>query len=133
MDIFVSLRNIDSLGNEVVNSGALTEKFPISQGWLRASLRKTDDELSTEYKPYYTFDEFQKLVPGEVYCLDIEIWDSAIVVAKGNRLLLEIGSQNQSGCALLTQTGDDRVWDADITLYTGDEFDSYLLLPIIPN
>lgn len=64
--------------------------------------------------------------------MDIEIWDSAIVVAKGNRLLLEIGSQNQSGCALLTQTGDDRVWDADITLYTGDEFDSYLLLPIIP-
>lgn len=132
MDIFVSLRNIDSLGNEVVNSGALTEKFPISQGWLRASLRKTDVELSTEYKPYYTFDEVQKLVPGEVYCLDIEIWDSAIVVAKGNRLLLEIGSQNQSGCALLTQTGDDRGWDADITLYTGDEFDSYLLLPIIP-
>ncbi|MNW65624.1 hypothetical protein D3C74_440210 [compost metagenome] len=85
-----------------------------------------------EYKPYYSFDEIQKLIPGEVYPLDIEIWDSAIVVAKGNRLLLEIGSQNQSGCALLTQTADDRVWEADVTLYTGDEFDSYLLLPIIP-
>ncbi|OMD45707.1 acyl esterase [Paenibacillus borealis] len=132
MDIFVSLRNIDPLGNEVVNSGALTDQFPISQGWLRASLRKTDDQISAEYKPYYSFDEIQKLIPGEVYPLDIEIWDSAIVVAKGNRLLLEIGSQNQSGCALLTQTADDRVWEADVTLYTGDEFDSYLLLPIIP-
>ncbi|OKP85998.1 acyl esterase [Paenibacillus helianthi] len=132
MDIFVSLRNIDPQGNEVVNSGAQTEKFPISQGWLRASLRKTDDELSTEYKPYYTFDEVQKLVPGRIYPLEIEIWDSAMVVAKGNRLLLEIGSQNQSGCALLTQTADDRIWEADVTLYTGDEFDSYLLLPIIP-
>ncbi|MEK5029461.1 CocE/NonD family hydrolase [Paenibacillus sp. FSL M7-1046] len=132
MDIFVSLRNIDPLGNEVVNSGALTDHFPISQGWLRASLRKTDDQISAEYKPYYSFDEIQKLIPGEVYPLDIEIWDSAIVVAKGNRLLLEIGSQNQSGCALLTQTADDRVWEADVTLYTGDEFDSYLLLPIIP-
>lgn len=132
MDIFVSLRNIDPLGNEVVNSGALTDQFPISQGWLRASLRKTDDQISAEYKPYYSFDEIQKLIPGEVYPLDIEIWDSAIVVAKGNRLLLEIGSQNQSGCALLTQTADDRVWEADVTLYTGDEYDSYLLLPVIP-
>lgn len=132
MDIFVTLRNIDSLGKEVVNSGALTEKSPISQGWLRASLRKTNDELSTDYKPYYAFDEFQKLVPGEVYPLDIEIWDSAIVIAKGNRLLLEIGSQSQSGCALITQTGDDRVWEADVTIHTGDEFDSYLMLPIIP-
>ncbi|WP_342439517.1 CocE/NonD family hydrolase [Paenibacillus sp. FSL L8-0436] len=132
IDIFVSLRNIDPLGNEVVNSGALTDQFPISQGWLRASLRKTNDQISAEYKPYYSFDEIQKLIPGEVYPLDIEIWDSAIVVAKGNRLLLEIGSQNQSGCALLTQTADDRVWEADVTLYTGDEFDSYLLLPIIP-
>lgn len=132
MDIFVSLRNIDQNGNEVVNSGALTENFPISQGWLRASLRKIDEKLSTEYKPYYTFDEVEKLIPGKIYPLDIEIWDSAIVLAKEHRLLLEIGSQNQSGCALITQTGDDRIWDADVTIYTGGEFESHLLLPIIP-
>lgn len=70
----MSLRNIDPQGNEVPNSGALTENFPISQGWLRASLRKADEKLSTEYKPYYTFDEVQKLIPGKVYPLDIEIW-----------------------------------------------------------
>ncbi|PXV95914.1 hypothetical protein C8E03_101545 [Lachnotalea glycerini] len=132
MDIFVSLRNIDSLGHEVVNSGANSNEFPISQGWLRASLRKIDDKLSTDYKPYYTFDEEQKLIPGEAYPLEIEIWDSAIVIPKGNRLLLEIGSQSQSGCALFTQTGDDRIWDADVTIYTGGQFDSYLMLPIIP-
>ncbi|MDQ0497039.1 putative CocE/NonD family hydrolase [Paenibacillus brasilensis] len=132
MDIFVSLRNINPQGKEVVNSGALTENFPISQGWLRASLRKLDEELSTEYKPYYAFDEVQKLIPGKVYPLDIEIWDSSVVLSKGHRLLLEIGSQNQSGCALLMQTSDDRNWDADTTIYTGGKYASYLLLPVIP-
>ncbi|MHB8076290.1 CocE/NonD family hydrolase [Desulfosporosinus fructosivorans] len=131
MDIFVSLRNIDPQGNEVVNSGALSEAFPISKGWLRASLRKTDEKRSTEYKPYYTFDESQKLTPHEVYPLDIEIWDSAIVFDKGHRLLIEIGSQSQCGCFML-ETGDDRIWDADVTIYTGEKFESYLLLPIIP-
>jgi uncharacterized protein len=131
MDIFVSLRNIDPEGNEVVNSGALSELFPISKGWLRASLRKTDENLSTEYKPYYTFDEVQKLIPGEPYPLEIEIWDSAIVLAKGHRLLLEIGSQSQSGFFML-ETGEDRIWDADVTLYTGGKFDTHLLLPVIP-
>lgn len=113
MDIFVSLRNIDSQGNEVLNSGALSESFPISKGWLRAFLRKVDEKLSTEYKPYYTFDEVQKLVSGEVYLLDIEIWDSAIVLGQGHRLILEIGSQSQSGCFMM-ETGDDRIWDADV-------------------
>jgi len=131
MDIFVSLRNIDPQGDEVVNSGALSEFFPISKGWLRASLRKIDEKRSTEYKPYYIFDEVQKLTPGEVYPLDIEIWDSAIVLNKGHRLLLEIGSQSQSGCFML-ETGDDRIWDANVTIYTGEKFESYLLLPIIP-
>lgn len=131
MDIFVSLRNIDPQGNEVIHSGALSEFFPISKGWLRASLRKTDKKLSTEYKPYYTFDEIQKLTPCEAYPLDIEIWDSAIVLNKGHRLLLEIGSQSQSGCFML-ETGEDRIWDADVTIYSGGSFDSYLLLPIIP-
>lgn len=132
IDIFVTLRNLDPQGNEVVNSGCFTEDYPISQGWLRASLRKTDEEKSTEYKPYYNFDEVQKLTPGNIYPLDIEIWDSAIVLGKGHRILLEIGSQDQSGCAFFMHTGADRIWDADVTIHTGGDFESYLLLPIIP-
>ena len=132
MDIFVSLRNIDPDGKEVVNSGLNTENFPISQGWLRASLRKLDETKSTPWKPYYAFDEIQKLDPGEPYPLEIELWDSAIVLREGHTLLVEVGSQIQSGCGLTTQTGDDRVWDADVTLLAGGRYDSHLLLPITP-
>ena len=132
MDVFVSLRNIGPDGQEVVNSGSNTSDFPISQGWLRASLRKLDEQESTEYKPIYAYDEVQKLTPNRAYPLEIELWDSAMVVAAGHSLLLEIGSQNQSGCGMTTQTAEGRIWDADVTLHTGGEYDTHLLLPIIP-
>lgn len=132
LDVFVSLRHLDAHGQEVVNRGSNTANFPISQGWLRASLRKLDPAQSTPTKPYYAYDEVQPLVPGQPYPLEIELWDSAMLVPAGHSLLLEVGSQNQSGCGITTQWAEDRTWDADATLYTGGEYDSHLLLPIIP-
>lgn len=131
MDIFITLRNIGANGKEVVGNGCYTRNYPVSQGWLRASLRKTDDELSTEYKPCYLYNEIQKLKPGRIYPLDIEIWDSAILFDIGNCLVLEIGSRDQSGCSLLMHTGEDRIWDADVTVHTGGENLTHLLLPLI--
>ena len=132
LDVFVSLRNIGPDGEEVVNAGSNTPDYPISQGWLRASLRKLDETRSTPEKPWYAFDEVQPLTPGEPYPLEVELWDSAIVLRAGHRLLLEVGSHIQSGCGLTTQTGDDRVWDADATLHTGGRYDAHLLLPVTP-
>lgn len=132
MDIFVSLRQLDAEGREVTHEGANAEDYPVSQGWLKASLRHTDPARSTPSKPFYTFDRIEKLVPGTPYALDIELWDSAAVIAAGHSLLLEIGSQNQSGAGLQLQTADDREWGADVTLHTGGRFDSHLLLPVIP-
>lgn len=133
MDIFVSLRHIDAEGVEIVNDGSNIGNAPIAQGWLRASLRKLDPQKSTDQKPYYSFDEVQKIESNKPYPLEIELWDAAMVVKKGHSLLIEIGSQNQSGCAYFLQTSDDRNWDADVTIHTGGKFDSYLQLPIIPS
>jgi len=51
-DIFIVLRVFSRNGNEVVFQGALDPHTPISQGWLRASHRKLDPELSTPYRPH---------------------------------------------------------------------------------
>lgn len=131
MDIFATLRNLAPDGKEVLNAGCYTIDYPVSQGWLRASLRKIDEVNSTEYHPEYKFDEIQKLIPNEIYRIDIAIQDSAMVFKEGHKLILEIGGQDQSGCSLLMHTSDDRVWDADVTLYTGKKYPSYLLIPVI--
>ena len=58
---------------------------PIAQGWLRCSHRKLDPKLTLPYRPYHTHDEEQKLKPGEVYEVDVEVWPTCIVVPKGYR------------------------------------------------
>ena len=60
------------------------------EGYLRASHRKLDRALSTEYRPYHTHDEIQPLTPGEIYELDIEIRPTSIVVPAGYRVALTV-------------------------------------------
>ena len=87
-DLFVVYRVFDPDGTEVTFMGAIDPHTPIAQGWLRASHRRLDPELSEPWRPYHTHLEAaaQPLVPGEVYELDIEIWPTCIVVPPGYRI-----------------------------------------------
>ena len=64
-DIFVVLRVFSPDGKEIVFQGAIDPHTPVSQGWLRASHRKLDPDLSTTYRPYHAHDEKQPLRPGQ--------------------------------------------------------------------
>src|SRR6266852_4616724 len=75
---------------EVVFMGAIDPHTPVAQGWLRASHRKLDPKLSTEYRPYHTHDELQPLKPGEVVPLEVELWPSSVVVPAGHRVALSV-------------------------------------------
>ena len=70
--------------------GALDPHTPIAQGWLRASHRKLDPELSAPVSalPHRTTSR-SRSTPGEVYELDVEIWPTCIVVPAGYRLALD--------------------------------------------
>ncbi len=151
-DIFIVLRVFDPKGKEVVFSGTVDPHTPIGQGWLRASRRKLDPKLSLPYRPYHTHDEDQKLVPGQVYELDVEIWPTGIVVPPGYRIGLTVrgkdyewdgpGVRNSSfkndlrGCGpFLHNDPTDRppaVFDTTLTLHTGPGTASSVLLPFIP-
>ena len=99
-DVFLVLRVFDPYGKEVTFQGALDPRTPIGQGWLRASHRKLDPEMTKPYRPYHTHDEVQLLTPGEVYELDIEIWPTCIVVPTGNRIGLTVRGKDYQGCVL---------------------------------
>ena len=149
-DLFVVLRVFDPQGAELLFQGALDPQTPVGQGWLRASHRKLDPRLSLPYRPYHSHDELQKLKPGEVVELDIEIWPTCIVVPAGYRIALSIRGRDyehegeaatlsnmknpMKGCGpFVHDDPTDRppgVFGGKVTLH----FDRkpFLLLPVIP-
>ncbi len=155
-DLFVVLRVFGPDGNEVTFQGALDPHKPVSQGWLRASHRATDPEISTFYRPYHTHTDPQPLEAGEVVEVDVEIWPSSVVVPAGYTVALtllgrdytndvigddahaEISSfKNKfSGCGPFihddphNRPGD--VFAGTTTLHVGPDRPARVVLPIVP-
>jgi predicted acyl esterase len=153
-DIFAVVRIFDPQGEEVTFQGAIDPHTPMAQGWLRASHRRLDEELSLPYRPYHTHDRVELLTPGEIYELDIEIWPTSIVVPAGHRLGLSIRGNDYvyagdlgeaslstfknrlTGCGpFLHDDPVDRpieVFGKAVTIHTGPDHKSALLAPVIP-
>jgi predicted acyl esterase len=152
-DFFVVFRVFSPDMREVVFMGAIDPHTPIAQGWLRASHRKLDPGLSTEYRPYHSHDELQPLKPGEVVQLDVEIWPTSIVVPAGHRVALTVRGRDYEwqkstgarlsnfknelrGCGpFLHDDPRDRpaaVFGGKVTIHAGPERGSYVLVPVVP-
>lgn len=151
-DMFLALRLFDPAGKEVTFIGSNDPRTPIGLGWLRASHRKLDPELSRPYRPWHTHDEVQPLTPGVPAELDIEIWPTSIVVPPGYRLALSVRGKDYEvdgtdialpnapypmkgvGPFLHVDKDDrpDKVFASRNTLHFGPGQQPYLLLPVIP-
>ena len=152
-DLFLIVRVFTPDLKEVVFQGAIDPHTPIAQGWLRASHRKLDKELSQPWRPYHTHDERQPLKPGQKVDLDIEIWPTSIVAPAGHRIALTIRGRDYEyggasggklsnfknelkGCGpFLHDDPIDRpgeIFGGTTTLHFGGEDAPYLLLPVIP-
>lgn len=138
MDIFAVLRAFDPAGKEVVFVGA-HEPTPVSRGWLRASHRKLDPRRSLPYRPFLAHDDVQKLTPGELYTVDLEIWPTSLIYPKGYRLVLTLMGKDfefkDIPGRILHNHPEDRPmpeFGGTHTIVTGGRYTSYLLLPVIP-
>lgn len=150
-DLFVVLRVFAPDMKEVVFEGAVDPHTPIGQGWLRASHRKLDPQLSKPYRPYHAHDEVQPLAPGVPAELDIEIWPTCIVVPAGFRIGLTVRGKDYEyagegtrlsnfknvlrGCGpFIHDDPRDRpaaVYGGTTTIHFGPDAPAYVLLPII--
>ena len=79
-DFIITIKDVDTDGFEYV----------LSRGWLRASHRELDDQLSEPWKPYHTHTNPTPVEPGEVYEYAIEIMPIANRFKAGHRLKLEV-------------------------------------------
>lgn len=151
-DLFAVLRVFSPDLTEVTFQGAIDPHTPVAQGWLRASHRKLDSALSTDYRPYHSHDEIQALTPGMPVDVDVELWPTSIVVPAGYRLALTIrgsdyehpvsgGHQSNfknelRGCGPFLHDDPldrpDTLFGGTTTLHTGPGIDAFLLLPVVP-
>jgi len=151
-DLFAVFRVFTPDLREVVFMGAIDPHTPVAQGWLRASHRRLDPALSTEWRPYHLHDRPEPLVPGTPVALDIELWPTSIVVPAGHRLALTVRGRDYEwqastgarlsnfknelkGCGpFLHDDPRDRprsVFAGRTTLHAGPGHESWLLLPVI--
>lgn len=137
LDIFAILHLMNPQGEETTFIGA-HERVPLALGWLRASHRALDPEKSKPYRPYHPHQTLQKLTPGEVYQLDVEIWPTSIVVPRGWRIVLSVQGRDHIVVApgrMRHDHPDDRgtaEFQGTGTLHTGGEHPAQLLLPVVP-
>jgi putative CocE/NonD family hydrolase len=115
LDVFAYLRKMNPDGSVVT----------ATRGILQASHRKLDPALSTPYRPYHTHDALQKLTPGEVVPIEVEIWATSMVFEAGSRIRLDVNAHDGQHYFAAYNLGDN-------TIYTGGDRASYVLLPIVP-
>ena len=131
MDLFLTLRNFDADGNEIMETGQQGSPVPVAKGWLRVSHRELDPDLTLPYRPYHKHQRRLYLQPGEIVKVDVEIWPTSMVFKKGHRIRLDVqprdglGSQGYMHYHADYNTGTN-------TVHAGGQYESYLLLPVIP-
>ena len=131
MDLFLTLRNIDADGKEVLETGQQGTPVPVAKGWLRASHRELDADLSLPYRPYHRHTRRLYLKPGEIVQVQVEIWPTSMVFRKGHRIRLDVQPRDGVGSQGYMHYHADYNTGAN-TIYAGGQHESYLLLPVIP-
>jgi uncharacterized protein len=153
-DIFAVMRVFSADLREVTFVGAIDPHTPVAQGWLRASHRALDKDLSRPWRPYHRHQTRALLVPGEAVDVSVEIWPSSIVVPAGCRIALSVRGrdyvwQEKTGARLsnfknellgcgpfLHDDPRDRpaaTFAGTTTLHIDPDGGSFLLLPVIPD
>jgi putative hydrolase, CocE/NonD family len=89
---YASLDQKDSIWRVEVREADSDAVFPLSAGWLRASLRKRQTEKDTEWEIFHDFTQFDYPVPGEIYEYEIQLRPMCHLFKAGKQIKFEISS-----------------------------------------
>lgn len=127
-DIFVGIKKYDRDGNEVYFEGLSTSKGHVASGWLRVSQRKVDWSKIDSDRIYLAHDEVQKIKPGEIVQVFVEILPSGTSFKEGETLSLVISDRELKTAGKIKHTN---INEGKNKIYTGSEYQSYLVVPLI--
>lgn len=134
MDMFVNVRKLGADGNEVPVSICDGEPHPGAWGAIRVSHRALDEKLTTKFNPVQSHLTEEKIVPGQVYPIDIEIWPHSRMWHAGESLNIQISGDYIRDPNWFTNLPFDLINEGDHIIYTGgtEEEQSWLQVPVIP-
>lgn len=131
MAIFVAVSKLDRDGRTVHFEGSVGNRHDlVSRGFCRVSRREKDEARSTEYQPVLTGTSEMPLAPGEIVAVDIEIYPSSTWFDAGESLELIVSSDEI--IASPPYRKDVSCNQGEHVLHMGGEYDSWLLVPMIP-
>ncbi len=145
MDLFVLVQKLDAHGTPlqqftVPNQGALLQdltergasilRYKGSDGRLRVSARHLDGTLSTDAVPAHSFDRIEKLAPGEVVDIEIDLLPIGLAFHPGEQLRLVVGARNTLGPMMPGIRDTIPANSGQHIIHTGGEHASYLQLPV---
>lgn len=130
MDLFINVQKLSTNG-EFLPITLFGEPHPGVWGKMRVSRRKLDEKLSTSFNPVQAHTCDEKLEPGQIVPVDIEIVPTSRIWHKGQQIRVQI-----AGRYIREDWFEPLKWDEDNEgnhiVYTGGKYDSYLQIPVVP-
>lgn len=129
-DIFVNIQKLDTKG-EWLPVDVLGEPHPGAWGKMRISHRALDEEKSTAFQPIQSHLKEEKIEPGQIVSVDVEIVPTSRFWHKGQSIRIQV-----AGHYIREGWFEPLFWDTDnhgdTSVYSGGKYDSYLQIPVIP-
>ena len=133
MDLFVGIEKLDAGGQPVHFHGkAGFAETPAALGWLRVSERALDEDRSTPAQPWLSHADPQPITPDEIVPVEVEILPSGTLFRAGESLQVVVQGQDLFEHPSLAHDHSDDVNRGTHSIHTGGEYDSHLLVPVIP-
>jgi predicted acyl esterase len=130
MDLFVHVKKLNANGE--IPLRVFGENDPGAPGKMRVSHRELDPGKSTEYLPIQTHTSEQKLKPGEIVPVDIEIYVMARLWHAGETLRINIAPRMVRDETWFLPLVYDTNNKGRHIIHTGGKYDSYYYAPVIP-
>ncbi|WP_199191240.1 CocE/NonD family hydrolase [Amycolatopsis sp. CA-126428] len=145
MDLFVLVQKLDAYGtplqqftvpnqtamaHDLTERGASILRYKGSDGRLRVSLRHLDETLSTDAVPVHSFDRVEKLSPGEIAEIEIDLLPVGLEFHPGEQLRFVISGRPLIGPMMPRLVEYVPANNGQHVVHTGGDHASYLQLPV---
>ena len=128
LDLFVAVQKLDRDGHEVhFHAKDGYREGPVALGWQRVSQRHLDPERSEPWHPFLSRDRTEKVEPGQVVPVEIEVLPSSTLFEAGETLRLIVSGRDIMQFARFGH--DDTVNQGRHRLHAGGDTPSHLLVP----